>query len=369
MSACWPEPNQRYRPVAVAWEVRFVVAQSGAIVPSGSDVSLVLVKVMQFKVLVSSGCVAITLITASGGPARAGTTWPPATVPAQINVTTDSSSGWLPSQQQITEVQKIAEAFVTARNSGNSENAYALLADFNRENQPFRSFADGISNFNSKAGSAIELRFVKTTWTKNPAQAPVAGVYAALDFVGRYTNIDRYCGYLVLYQAPSGDSFRVMREEYVFLDNATAISMARQSSPATVEDVWAKASANCPGYHGSKVAAQSLEPLPEANGSFEYPTVEAALAALHAKSGVVFSTFRGWTIANDEAAQAIWSFPPPVHPAYPSAVKRQVKGRAGGGSEIDMKVLCAASKSVCDDLVRSFEQLNSSMNSGLPSHK
>jgi hypothetical protein len=99
-------------------------------------------------------------------------------------------------------------------------------------------------------------------------------------------------------------------------------------------------------------------PLPEAAGpTIEYPSVAAALKALHVKAGVVFTTENGWTIATDEAAYTIWSFAPPTYPAYPAVVKRQAIAR-GSGSEIAMDVQCEASKEVCDDLVRTFVQMN-----------
>jgi hypothetical protein len=72
---------------------------------------------------------------------------------------------------------------------------------------------------------------------------------------------------------------------------------------------------------------------------------------------VVITTQQGWTIANDSAAMAIWSFAPADNAAYPAAVKRQIENR-DGGTFINMSVRCEASKAACDDLVRSFQALN-----------
>ena len=196
--------------------------------------------------------------------------------------------------------------------------------------------------------------------------APLPGIYAALDLVSRFANIDRHCGYLVLYQAPSGGVFQIMRQEDNFLDNVTA----KQSSPEEVDKIWAGLSAHCPGYqHAQQASVSAGAPLPEASAStIGYPTVEAALAALHSKAGVVFTNQDGWTVAEDAATQTIWSFPPPGHPAYPAAVKRQVVEQAGAVS-IKMSVHCGATKKACDDLVRSFEQLNAQMAASMRSHQ
>jgi len=89
-----------------------------------------------------------------------------------------------------------------------------------------------------------------------------------------------------------------------------------------------------------------------------YPTAGAALAALHAKSGVEFSIQDGWTIATDAETNTVWSFPPEHDPAYPAVVKRQLSAGANGAVDVHMDVLCAASKTACDDLVRAFERMN-----------
>ena len=111
---------------------------------------------------------------------------------------------------------------------------------------------------------------------------------------------------------------------------------------------------------GSPVGAQqpNRAPLPEASHSpVGYETVAEALAALRSRSGVIFTTENNWLIATDEAAYTIWSFAPRGYPAYPAVVKRQVVSLPVG-SRAEMSVLCEASKEACDNLVRTFAQIN-----------
>ena len=104
---------------------------------------------------------------------------------------------------------------------------------------------------------------------------------------------------------------------------------------------------------------RAAEPLNEQTQStVGYPTAAAALAALHAKPGVEFSTQDGWTIAADADTNTVWSFPPEHDPAYPAVVKRQLTAAPNGSVDVHMDVLCAASKTACDDLVRAFERMN-----------
>jgi hypothetical protein len=106
-------------------------------------------------------------------------------------------------------------------------------------------------------------------------------------------------------------------------------------------------------------AVQAGEPAPLAeapDSSIGFASVAEALAALKARKDVTVSDNRGWTIVVDKKELAVWSFAPPGHPAYPSAVRRKVIPR-GEVSDVDMTVLCESSKAACDDLVRTFQAL------------
>ncbi len=105
--------------------------------------------------------------------------------------------------------------------------------------------------------------------------------------------------------------------------------------------------------------AARAEPLPEqSHSTVGYATPDAALAALHAKPGVEFQVQDGWTIATDPPTNTVWSFPPERDPAYPAVVKADDVPAPRGKIQVQMDVLCGASKTACDDLVRAFERMN-----------
>ncbi len=216
-------------------------------------------------------------------------------------------------------------------------------------------FSQMLTAFNVKAGPVVERRITMLTWTKDPPGGPAPGVYAAFDLVSRFAKVDRHCGYLVLYQPPAGGPFRVARQQDVYMDNATASAITADGKQS-VDDAWAQLSSACPNYR---------PPLTEAHTStIGYPDVAAALAGLHAKPGVTFTTRDGWIIADDEADHAMWSFSPAGYAAYPAAVQRRFV-REDGDLVIKMNVLCEASKQACDDLVRTFQGLNAQMKASL----
>ena len=103
-------------------------------------------------------------------------------------------------------------------------------------------------------------------------------------------------------------------------------------------------------------------PSPGAGGRNQlgYASPAQAMVALRAKPGVVFTEQRGWTVAEDRADFAVWSFVPSGHPAHPAVVRRRVVER-DGAMFVDMQVLCTAKKPACDALVQEFQDLNRAM--------
>lgn len=93
--------------------------------------------------------------------------------------------------------------------------------------------------------------------------------------------------------------------------------------------------------------------IPESPVQLGYSSVTAALQGLQARSDVIVSHERGWTIVADHAKHEVWSFAPPEHPAYPAVARRSIVPR-NGGFAIDAAFLCEASKAACDGFVRAF---------------
>jgi hypothetical protein len=283
----------------------------------------------------------------------------PPRVPREVSVTKDSAPGWVPSAELEDSARRAASAYLDALDQGHFLDAYALRADNNRQDS-FDNFSDRVKTFNALSGAVIERRLTKITWTKNPANAPAPGIYAAIDLVSSFKNIDRDCGYVVLYQPPAGGDFRVIREENAYLDNATAQQIFSSQSSVGVDKAWASLSSRCPNYPRNMPAAPraSTPPIEEDSSSdIGYATVAGALENLRLRQDVAITVQNGWVIVADQAAKSVWSFAPPGHPAYPAAVRRQAVETAQG-TALEMKVLCEASKQACDDLVREFQQLN-----------
>lgn len=89
-----------------------------------------------------------------------------------------------------------------------------------------------------------------------------------------------------------------------------------------------------------------------------YNTVADALAGLSAKTSASKRTTKdGWIEIEDKDQNALWSFVPADHPAYPAAVKRTTSGR-GMAVQIDMSGLCEAEKGACETLMKELAKKN-----------
>jgi hypothetical protein len=89
-----------------------------------------------------------------------------------------------------------------------------------------------------------------------------------------------------------------------------------------------------------------------------YPSIGAALAALHADPRATFETQQGWTVvANREGANPVqWFFTPEGHAAHPSVVKRTALEERGTGY-IELATLCGAPTAECARLLDGFRQV------------
>jgi hypothetical protein len=168
---------------------------------------------------------------------------------AEINITSDSAKGWLPSASLEQEAIKAAGDYFSLLDNEQYERAYGMMAEINRRGAPFPQYIRQNQEFHEKSGPLKRRDVLKITWTKDPTAAPFPGVYAAIDVASQFGNVDRHCGYIVLYQKPTGGSFEVMRQESNFIDNVTAQKIERQQSRAALDTTWAKLAANCPHYN------------------------------------------------------------------------------------------------------------------------
>jgi hypothetical protein len=158
------------------------------------------------------------------------------------------SQEWAPSQESIRDATQTIANYFSMLDNGNPERAYEMMDDAAKSSIPVTVFVEQSEKFRSQAGPLLERKLLKFTWLKDPTNAPFPGVYAAVDIATKFEKIDRNCGYIVLYQRPSGGAFHVMRAESNFIDNATARQIETTQSKSELDKAWAELSRNCPNF-------------------------------------------------------------------------------------------------------------------------
>ncbi|MFO1058250.1 MAG: DUF4019 domain-containing protein [Dongiaceae bacterium] len=191
----------------------------------------------------------LVLISGFGAPAaQAGGVEVTPAAATEVNVTTDSAPGWVPSPAQRQNVLQVAGRYLEAVAAGRYADAYNLQSGTSRRGETLESFSRRSQELAAQAGALAFWRLTKVTWTKDPGRAPAPGIYVAVDLVARFANIDRFCGYLVLYQPPAGGAFGIIRQESNYVDNATAQRIEAERSKAELDRAWSQLAANCPNY-------------------------------------------------------------------------------------------------------------------------
>jgi hypothetical protein len=165
--------------------------------------------------------------------------------PRQVNITSGSAPGWLPSEALEKQAYEAARSYFHAVDSGDLDSAYTMLAPGLRAMLPLAQFKSDHATFKSDAGPVKRRQVVKLTWTQNPPGV-TAGSYAAIDLASRYEKADRHCGYLILFQSKPAQAFQIAREEKNFISNAAADGIVKSQSRGALDATWRALSQNCP---------------------------------------------------------------------------------------------------------------------------
>jgi len=119
----------------------------------------------------------------------------------------------------------------------------------------------------------------------------------------------------------------------------------------------------------AQASAAASSPLGESSErTIGYNTMAEALAAVRAHPKARLVSDLDWTTYQisklGQPDYELWTFSPASHAAHPSAVKRTVREQAGK-IVVDMDVACDAPKPACDEMVRSFIEMNAKFQQSL----
>ena len=108
-------------------------------------------------------------------PADAVTLDLPAATLNEINVTADSSPGWIPTVAQRQRALKTVRMLLDAVEGGRYAEAYGLQNELIKRNQTLAQFTQDAQRFSELAGPAKFWRVLKVTWTKGFRSGAASG--------------------------------------------------------------------------------------------------------------------------------------------------------------------------------------------------
>lgn len=130
-----------------------------------------------------------------------------------------AAASWQPSAVQKSRIEELSKAYFADKDAARYREAWQLLGAGLRQQWTFEQWRDAMTGSAARAG-AVQQRELKKVTIYRSSQSGTPGTYAAVDFTGRFSNADTYCGYLVWSEQADG-SFLLMREEENYIYKPT----------------------------------------------------------------------------------------------------------------------------------------------------
>ncbi len=141
---------------------------------------------------------------------------------------------WHPTDAQVQLIVRQTYAYFAAKDAGKFQEAYALMSPAQKNVAPFDGWTASSGKFNLEAGPVVSRAIRKVTWYKDPPGA-APGIYAAVDYLSKFANVDIHCGYVVWNEQVDG-SFLLVREEQNYISR----DMQQKIRPEDLEKVRAQ---------------------------------------------------------------------------------------------------------------------------------
>jgi hypothetical protein len=122
-----------------------------------------------------------------------------------------------PSEEQKARAAAVLAGFFQALDSLRHRDAYEMFTPRMKATMAFEEFVGIETQVREKTGGGASRTLTRTTWYKDPPQAPDPGVYVAYDLSCSYRNANLCTELLVLHEQASGE-FLVTRHERNFID-------------------------------------------------------------------------------------------------------------------------------------------------------
>jgi hypothetical protein len=135
-----------------------------------------------------------------------------------------STKHWQPTEKDQSKIEESTYKYFQDRDQARYQNAYLMFSKSMQSSVTLDSWQSHIKQFNDKVGKVLKRQIIKVTWYSNPPSSPSPGVYAAVDYISQFDNVNIHCGYVAWQQAKNGE-FLIVREEENYIDKITQTGM------------------------------------------------------------------------------------------------------------------------------------------------
>ena len=110
------------------------------------------------------------------------------------------------------EAVKIANDWLNIVESGDDKQSFSMLPPIFQQNLTQDTWRESVLDRNAKTGKLISRKLRRVVWYDNPANAPLPGLYAAVEFDSLFENTDKHFQFVILH-SQNDEAFKVIRNE------------------------------------------------------------------------------------------------------------------------------------------------------------
>jgi len=122
------------------------------------------------------------------------------------------------SHPRYAEAITFASAWLNLVEAGDDEASFAQLAPTFQRNLTTADWREVITRTRQTLGKRVSRTLRRVVWYDNPSNAPLPGLYAAVEYDSVFENADKHFQYVILH-SQNGAPFKVMRNEATFALN------------------------------------------------------------------------------------------------------------------------------------------------------